>query len=505
MTGVNLLLKKDMSRFPAQVYKESVLTPIFNSFKQHFYRELMDINYAHGVMLAEQGIISPEEARLIFQGLRAVDVDIDLASLEYTGEFEDIFFYIEGELIKRIGIDVAGKLHTGRSRNDMDITLYKMKIKGYLHTLIGDVIALSDTLLEVANKYKTTLVVAYTHGQPAQPTTFGHYLAALIEILERDLDRLVHAYTTCDKASMGAAAITTTGFALNRHRVAELLGFAGPQENSYGCIAAVDYLTEVYSALKILFISLGRVTQDLGYWTGFEVGHLYVPNEFVQISSIMPQKRNPVPIEHLRIMASMINGYCDTVINAMHNTPFTDMNDAEDPIQVVGFEAFSVGQRMLRLFTELIKGISVNEDKVKAHTDASFISITELADSLVRTEEIPFKHAHEIAAQITKALLGEGRILTELKYAEFVEAFFSVMERKPEVSGEQLHEFVQPEYFVRVRECFGGPGVKSLTNSLDGYGRQLNRYRQWLDEKVARVKKASLHLGEAVDSYLGNS
>ncbi|MCK9524376.1 MAG: argininosuccinate lyase [Limnochordia bacterium] len=495
-------MRNDHTHFPAQVYKESVLTPLFNDFKQHFYEELMDINYAHCVMLAEQKIISLEEAKRILAGLREIEATIDLASLEYTGEYEDIFFFIESELINKIGLDVAGKLHTGRSRNDIDITLYKMKIKGYLHGLIGNLADLVGSLLEVAQKHKATLVVAYTHGQPAQPTTFGHYLGSIIEILERDLERLFQAYRMCDKSSMGAAAITTTGFSIDRHRVADLLGFREPQENSYGCIAAVDYLTQVYSALKILFISLGRVTQDLGYWTGFEVAHLYVPNEFVQISSIMPQKRNPVPIEHLRIMASIVNGHCDTVINAMHNTPFTDMNDAEDPIQVVGFAAFSTAERMLRLFTELVKGLSVNEEKVQEHLAASFASVTELADSLVRAEGISFRQAHEIASAVTKELLEEGKILTDLEYERFRRIYATVMQREPQISMDQLSEYVKPDYFVAVRECFGGPGVNHLTRSLLRYEEQLDYYREELKGLLAQTALAEARLKEAVDSCL---
>jgi argininosuccinate lyase len=139
---------------------------------------------------------------------------------------------------------------------------------------------------------------------------------------------------------MGAAAITTSGFALDRERVAALLGFAEVQENSYGCIAACDYVTETYAALKVHFLNLGRFVQDLNMWTGFEVGHIHVPDGFVQISSIMPQKHNPVPVEHLRLIASLGAARCEAVLTAVHNTPFTDMNDSEGEVQIAGYDAF---------------------------------------------------------------------------------------------------------------------------------------------------------------------
>ena len=135
---------------------------------------------------------------------------------------------------------------------------------------------------------------------------------------------------------MGAAAITTTGFPLNRERMANLLGFEKIVQNSYGAIASCDYITSTYSSLKIASINLGRFVQELVTWTGFEVSQIYVPDGFVQISSIMPQKRNPVPLEHLRLKLSLCNGECDKIINTMHNTPFADMNDSEREVQSEG-------------------------------------------------------------------------------------------------------------------------------------------------------------------------
>jgi argininosuccinate lyase len=292
-------------KFPARVYKDTVLAPLFEGVKRHHWRYQMQINQASAVLLAECGLLTNEEARGILAALDDVLATIDIDSLVYTGEHEDFFFFVEAELIRRLGVEVAGKLHTGRSRNDIDHTVFKLALKDRLATLLAEHAAMIEALLTVAERERATIVVAYTHGQPAQPTTYGHYLAAFVELSLRDMDRLLHAADTVDLCSMGAAAITTSGFGLDRARMAELLGFAEIQENSYGCIAAADYATGVYAALKLLFLHAGRFVQDLNAWTGFEIGHLHVPDGFVQISSIMPQKRNPVPVEHLRLMASL--------------------------------------------------------------------------------------------------------------------------------------------------------------------------------------------------------
>lgn len=203
--------------------------------------------------------------------------------------------------------------------------------------------SLARAILDKAGAERDTPIVAYTHGQPAQPTTFVHHLAATLEVLLRDAARLSDAADGLERSPMGAAAITTSGFPIDRARVADLLGFDGLLLNSYGCIVAVDYGTGLYSAMKLPFVHLGRVVQDLAFWSAFEVGQLHLPQSLVQISSIMPQKRNPFPIEHMRHLAAVTVGRCDTMVDTMRHTPFTDMNDSEGEVQQAGYAAFDSG------------------------------------------------------------------------------------------------------------------------------------------------------------------
>src|ERR1700743_280777 len=192
---------------------------------------------------------------------------------------------------------------------------------------------------------------AYTHNQPAQPTTLGHYLMAFIEILERDSERLVAGYARVNLNQLGGCAISTTGFPIDRHFTGQLLGFEGLQINSYGAIAAVDYLTESCSVLAVCMINLGRFTQDLLLWSTAEFNYLRLSDAYVQISSIMPQKRNPVPLEHVRVLASRALVEAQGVLGSLHNTPFADMNDAEDDLQPVVYTAFDDADRSVRLLT----------------------------------------------------------------------------------------------------------------------------------------------------------
>jgi argininosuccinate lyase len=486
----------DDERFPAPVYRDTVLAPLFEGVKQHHWLHLMRVNRASAIMLAGQGLLSRDEARAILQALDAIQASTDVPALAYTGEHEDVYFLVEAELIRRLGVEIAGKLHTGRSRNDIDHTVFKMALKERLAGLLQDLLAAIAALQEVADANRGTLVVAYTHGQPAQPTTYGHYLGAVIELLLRDVERLTHASRYPDLCSMGAAAITTSGFPLDRAAMAELLGFAGVQENAYGCIAANDYVTSVYGAVRLLFVHLGRFVQDLNTWTGFEVGHLRVPDGWVQVSSIMPQKRNPVPVEHLRLLCSLAAGRAATAVETLHNTPFTDVNDAEGEVQAAGYAAFEAGSRALRLLAGFVRAARVDEARVRRHIEESCITATELADSLVRAEGLSFRQAHQVVARLVEGMLARGERFATVAHAAFVEAFRAVAGRPPRLGEAELRRYTTPEHFVAVRTLPGGPAPGPLGASLARYRAELAAARSWLDAYRARIEGTDARLAE---------
>ncbi|MCC1494419.1 argininosuccinate lyase [Cognatishimia sp. F0-27] len=485
----------DLSKFPHPVYRDTVLAPLFEGVKQHHAQHMARINRAHLVMLAETGILSGDEARAIARALAAIEAEVDIAALDYTGEHEDYFFVVEAALKDRLG-DLGGALHTARSRNDMDHTIFKLSLMALGTDLALRLEALAETLIATAEREAETLIVAYTHGQPAQPTTYGHYLSAMTEVVLRDLDRLNAALDTVELCPMGAAAITTSGFPIDRARMAALLGFRAPLTNSYGCIASVDYVTGLYSAMKLIFVHLGRLCQDYQYWAAFEVGQLHVPDALVQISSIMPQKRNPVPIEHMRHMASLTAGRCDAIVDVMRNTPFTDMNDSEGAVQSAGYAAFESGGAMLDLLAAFVSASTINADRVRATTDSACITITELADTLVRDEELSFRRAHEIAAATARAVIADRRPLGE-GYAAFRAAFAQATERPPAMDERAFRDAVSAETFVRRRTRLGGPAPDPLRAALTQYKESHATQSARTIARVARRTRASDALSAA--------
>ena len=485
----------DTSVFPDPVYRDTVLAPLFEGVKANYAAGMAAINRAHLVMLAETGILGAEDAVALARSLAAIEAEVDIEALIYTGEHEDYFFLVEAELRARLG-DLGGSLHTARSRNDMDHTLFKLALRQRTALLIDELHALAFALTEKARKEAATLIVAYTHGQPAQPTTFGHYLGAVIEVILRDAERLDAAADGLEHCPMGAAAITTSGFPIDRARIADLLGFERPLLNSYGCIASVDYVTGLYSAIKLVFVHLGRLIQDLQFWSAFEVGQIYVPNSLVQISSIMPQKRNPVPIEHLRHMASVTVGRCDMVVGTMHNTPFTDMNDSEGEVQQAGYAAFDSGSRVLRLLTTFLPACRINAERVARTTNAACITITELADTLVRDEGLSFRQAHDIAAATARAVIAKEAPLGS-GYDAFQKAFADAIGRPPATDKAAFQTAVAAETFVARRDRPGGPARAALIPALDQYAATLADLAARQDARKDRHAAAETDLNTA--------
>ena len=463
----------DDSVFPHPVFRDTVLAPLFEGVKAHHAGAMDAINRAHLVMLCETGILGRDAGRTIARALAAIEAEVDVASLVYTGEHEDYFFLVEHMLKARVGPDLGGMLHTARSRNDMDHTAFRLALRDRLDALLAEALALAEAMQATATRHRDTLVVAYTHGQPAQPTTWGHYLCAALEILLEDIARLRAERERVDRSPMGAAAITTSGFPVDRGRMADLLGFGGLVLNSYGAIARADYVTGAYAAIRLMFVHLGRLLQDMQFWSAFEVGQLRAPDSLVQISSIMPQKRNPVPIEHARHLASLTAGRAGAMVELMHNTPFTDMNDSEGMPQEAGYAAFESGTRALQLLAALVERCTIDAERVARNADAACVTVTELADTLVRAEGLSFRQAHEIAAATARDAIGHARPLGQ-SFVGFAAAFAAHAGRPATLSEAGFAEAVSARGFVARRDRPGGPAPAAMDAALAAYCERLD-------------------------------
>jgi len=474
-----------LARF-APEYIRHVLNDNFEDAKSLFLSPLMSIHYAHLAMLAAQGIVPSADAHAIRLALDSVPLDA-VRSTPYDGQCEDLYFHVERLLIGTCGEEMAGRLHTARSRNDIDMTLYRMVQRELLLDLMDANLALRRALLDLAGRHRETIFAVHTHTQRAQPTTVAHYLLAVVEQLERDASRLKGAYERTNRNPLGACAITGTGFAIDRALTSKLLGFSGPTGNTYGSIATVDYLLESASAVAVLLTGHGRFVQDLLLWSTAEFGYLRLADGFVQSSSIMPQKRNPVALEHARAIGSKALGQALAVITSVHNTPFGDIVDTEDDLQPLVCSMFRDALRTLSLVAGAMKTAQFDPGRLEARAADGWTTLTELADTLVRDHGLAFKTAHAICGRLVAARAAHpeeplSRLLAEASQE---------LAGKPVAYTEpELARILSARNFIAVRRTLGGPAPAETARAAGVAAQQLEADEAWSHEAMAALERA---------------
>jgi argininosuccinate lyase len=478
----------------APEYVTHVLNENFEDAKELLLSPLMAINYAHLVMLAEQGIITAADARTLRAALDGICLDTVRDAL-YDGTYEDLFFFIERLIKQSCPEDVAGRLHTARSRNDIDMTMYRMRQREFITAVAGATLDLRDALLALADRHTDTVYGAHTHTQPAQPSTIAHYLLAVIEQLERDTARLGAAYESTNRNPLGACAITGTGFPIDRARTSELLGFSGPTGNTYGSIATVDYLLESVSATSVLVVGLGRVVQDFLLWCTMEFGYLKLSEGFVQGSSIMPQKRNPVALEHARAIGSKAVGQAQAIVTTVHNTPFGDVVDTEDDLQPLVASMFRDATRMVTLVAAAMKLADFDVARLAGRAGEGGTTLTELADTLVRDHGLPFRSAHGIAALLLKARTEDPNAVLS---SALEKASTAILGRPLRYAEADLQRILSPAHFVNVRTTHGGPAPKETARAIAESRRVLADDRDAWRSRREHLARAEAALAAAV-------
>ena len=369
--------------FPHPIYSQHVLQPAYTDAQALLFEPMLAAHEAHAVMLAECGIITPANAAAIVKAVASIRAD-GVIAYAYQPGIEDLFFRIEGRIIALAGADDGGNLQLARSRNDLGHALARMALRTRVQEVADRLLELRRAVMTQARRHLDTLMPGYTHTQPAQPVTFAHYLAGVLTYLAHDQAKFAAAYAIVNQSPLGAAALTGTGFPIDRRRVAELLGFDGIVLSTQHAIGAGDYLTDVAFAVQSLAVDLSRTTHDLLMRATQEANALRIDDSFIQISSIMPQKRNPVVLEHLRARLSRALGYAQTVVTQCHSIPYGDTQDIEDEILPPLFHALDAIEECLELYTAVFATLELNEAHLRRQAGEGFTTATELADMLVK-------------------------------------------------------------------------------------------------------------------------
>ena len=496
----NKTQQEDGMIFPSNIYRKVVLQPAYDEAKKNFLTIMLQINIAHLKMLEEQGLVTKEDATQIAIALKKLDLNYYRIQ-DYSPQYEDLFFRIENKLIALAG-DVAGNLHIGRSRNDMGIAIYRMTLRKKLLELMRELLILRDDLIAAAEEHINTIMIGYTHTQQAQPTTFAHYLKAVIDQLDRDFERMQHVYKTVNRSSMGAAALTTTGFNISRERMRDLLAFDDIIENAWDAVAGADYIAEAASMVQLAALNLGRTSQDFLLWATQEFNAFILASPYVQISSIMPQKRNPVSIEHTRSLLSSVVGDASTVLQMVHNTPFGDIVDTEDDMQPYLWRAIDRLIGIYKLFGSLVVTMDVNKKKLLSRAENSFANVTELADTLVRSEGISFRQSHSIVSKCIKVLLAHGEeSLASLTWGLANTQSKLVTGKELTISEKDFYNALKPAFFVNVRTLLGGPSPVTMQASIDRAKRNSQHLYEWINQKESAIVNAEKQLTSFLEEW----
>lgn len=446
---------------------------------------VLAVNEAHIVMLIEQKIIQWQDGAKILAAL----IKIDTKQLDPNAE--DVHMAVEEVVIANTGPEIGGNLHIAKSRNDQVTTAIRITLRQELQNIMQQILDMQKNLLDTANKNTQTIILEYTHLQPAQPVTFAHYLLSYFDALARDLERLQNAYSHVNQCPLGAGALATTSFPIDRTRTASLLGFNSVLENSIDAVGSRDYVMETQAALALLAVNLSRLAEDLIIWSSPGFGTVELPDDFTSTSSIMPQKKNPEVLEVIRARASHALGDFVTSSAAVKSLPTTYNLDFQEVTPRLWSSTDNISAS-LNMFAKLISGITVSGD-VEGNAAAGFVGATELANLLVRKYNIAFRTSHKIAGALVKSLLDSKKTLSDATPELVQKVALEAANVKITVKKQDLLECTNLRKLIETYKVLGGPSPEEVERAIDARNKTLAKTQANLDklkEKLANAKKS---------------
>jgi argininosuccinate lyase len=366
---------------------------------------------AHAEMLAAQSIISAADHAAILSGMATLRAEIEAGTFEWKLDLEDVHLNIEARLTQLVG-DPGKRLHTGRSRNDQVATDVRLWLRGEIDLLGTLLVALQKALVSIAEKNADVILPGFTHLQVAQPVSFGHHMLAYVEMFSRDAERLLDVRRRVNRLPLGAAALAGTSYPLDRERVAATLGMEGVCQNSLDAVSDRDFAIEFTAAAALVMIHISRLSEELILWMSQSFGFIDIADRFCTGSSIMPQKKNPDVPELARGKTGRVVGHLMGLLTLMKGQPLAYNKDNQEDKEPL-FDTVDTLQETLRIFAELVGGITVKPEAMERAALRGYATATDLADYLVK-KGLAFRDAHEIVAHAVKTAMTQGVDLSGL-------------------------------------------------------------------------------------------
>jgi len=385
------------------------------SFDQRLAEYDIQGSLAHAQMLAEQGIISDADLTAIQQGMQQIRDEIRNHQFVWLQELEDVHLNIEKRLTALVG-DAGKRLHTGRSRNDQVATDIRLFLRTAIDEIISLIKAMQHALLNLAEQHIHTIMPGFTHLQVAQPVSFGHHLMAYFEMLKRDVERLADCRKRVNQLPLGAAALAGTSYPINRERVAQLLDFDAVCQNSLDAVSDRDFAIEFSACAALIMTHLSRMSEEFILWMNPAFGFIQLADRFCTGSSIMPQKKNPDVPELVRGKTGRVNGHLVALLTLMKAQPLAYNKDNQEDKEPL-FDIVDTLTDTLRIYADMLGGVRVNQETMRASALRGYATATDLADYLVK-KGIPFRDAHEIVAKAVQYAEQKGCDLSKLTLNE---------------------------------------------------------------------------------------
>ena len=434
------------------------------TFDQEMAQEDIQGSLAHVKMLKATKILDAADADAIIKGLETLAEKLKQGKLSFNIENEDIHMNIEALLTAEIG-PVAGKLHTGRSRNDQVATDLHLYVKERLPQVIAAIKQLQQILVDKASDNVETIMPGYTHMQHAQPISYGHYLMAYFQMLQRDAERFQFNMQHTDVSPLGAAALAGTTFPIDRQLSAKYLGFSDIYHNSLDAVSDRDFVLEFLSSASILMMHLSRMCEELIYWCSYEFGYIELSDAYSTGSSIMPQKKNPDMAELVRGKTGRVNGHLLGLLTTIKGLPLAYNKDLQEDKEGL-FDAVKTIMPSLKVVAGMLETAHVNKEKMAQATERDFSNATELADYLA-TKGIPFRQAHAIVGQLVLEGLKTGTTLQEIPLVKYQEIDPAI--------GEDVYHDLQSKVAVERRNSLGGTGFDQVKAQIEAAKQLLSK------------------------------
>ncbi|MGQ9468471.1 MAG: argininosuccinate lyase [Nitrososphaerales archaeon] len=453
---------------------------------------VIKINKAHMLMLIKNGIIDLKEGYGCIQALEDIPEDIAMNS-----KLEDVHMNIEALVVKKVGETVGGQLNLAKSRNDQVVTAIRMVLRGFILDIVSSLNRLRKVILQRCEEHLTTVMPGYTHLQHAQPITLAHHLLAHHDALIRNNERLMESYKRVNLSPMGACALATTGFKIDRTMVSELLGFDGMVENSIDAVSTRDFAIEVLSNLAILMTDLSRFSEELVLWSTYEFSIVEMPDEYSSTSSIMPQKKNPAVAELVRAKTSKVYGNLLASLSILKSLTYSYNLDLQELTPNI-WDSCQTALATINVFKNMLEKVKFNEKRLLDLVKSDMTVATELADTLVREQKIPFRTSHRIVGMLVKRALSEGKSLDQAVKEYLKDIIKDNTGKSVNISEEVLRKVLDPIENVKIRSVKGGPSPNEVLRMVKERWKALKNDDEWVLKKRGSLKFADDKLTEEI-------